>query len=156
LPPEFAYVLRTRERFMKLAVRPTTPNMPSISSLSLAQDEGQVDMRYNDIQALLICWENANTVFHTQREQLDNVLKKQYIKTKPFNIPFGKPNKDLGDEIQKFKDNYDKEQNLLIVYYGGHGIEHKRKLIFMWLAKQQFVFFERWPPLTISVKLCRQ
>lgn len=88
---------------------------------------------YEDVQVLLICWENAIETFKDQRMQLERVLQSYYnFGTKPIDIPKNKPDKFLGDEIHEFMGAHDKEQNLLIVYYGGHGAIKEGQLILKW------------------------
>ncbi|KID66892.1 uncharacterized protein G6M90_00g070620 [Metarhizium brunneum] len=78
--------------------------------------------RYEDVQALLICWKDAIQTFKDQRTDLQRVLTSPYnFGTEAIDIPSTDPEKYLDDEIRKFRDAHDKEQNLLVVYYGGHG-----------------------------------
>lgn len=78
--------------------------------------------RYEDVQALLICWKDAIKTFKDQRTDLQRVLRSPYnFGTEAIDIPSIDPEKYLDDEIRKFRDAHDKEQNLLVVYYGGHG-----------------------------------
>lgn len=115
------------------------PHLVFVHPLSDSQNEGLDGMRkYEDVQALLICWKSATSTFLEQRKGLEGVLKSPYrFGTTPFNIPLeDDPLDSLTDEIRKFKKTHNKEQNLLIVYYGGHGIiGEKGDLILKWLAK---------------------
>ncbi|KAL7958637.1 putative subtilisin [Trichoderma compactum] len=84
--------------------------------------ERQTMRRYNDIQALLICWKDANKTFSNQRSKLKTVLNENYnFRTSSIDIPQTDPNQFLRDEICSFLRTHDKSSNLLIVYYGGHG-----------------------------------
>ncbi|KID97184.1 Peptidase C14, caspase catalytic, partial [Metarhizium majus ARSEF 297] len=75
-----------------------------------------------DVQALLICWKDAIKTFKDRRTDLQRVLRSPYnFGAEAIDIPSTDPEKYLDDEIRKFRDAHDKEQNLLVVYYGGHG-----------------------------------
>ncbi|KID88985.1 Peptidase S8/S53, subtilisin/kexin/sedolisin [Metarhizium guizhouense ARSEF 977] len=78
--------------------------------------------RYEDVQALLICWKDATKTFQDQRTELQRVLRSPYnFGAEAIDIPSADPEKYLEDNIRKFREAHDKEQNLLLVYYGGHG-----------------------------------
>ncbi|KAI0444182.1 putative subtilisin [Xylaria telfairii] len=84
---------------------------------------------YQDIYVLLICWEKAIAEFANQREKLHEVLANLYgFEIELINIPSERPDRFLIDKINKAKDKYDKEGNLLIFYYGGHGVTEKGQL----------------------------
>lgn len=91
---------------------------------------------YEDVQVLLICWANAIGTFKDQRMQLEEVLQSPYnFGTKSIDIPNDNPDQFLEDEIRGFMRTHDKEQNLLIVYYGGHGALSEGHLILKWSEK---------------------
>ncbi|KAF4628967.1 hypothetical protein G7Y89_g9181 [Cudoniella acicularis] len=105
--------------------------------------------KYEDVQALLICWETVTSTFLKQREGLEDVLKSPYrFGTTPFNIPLeNDPFDSLTDEIRNFKKIHNKEQNLLIIYYGDHGIiGEKGDLILKCYSGEKLIFGEyvRW------------
>lgn len=77
---------------------------------------------YQETHVLLVCWTDAQLEFVSQRERLFNVLNKTYkFHVKSIDLPSVKPNRFLFDEIDELKE-HDQEGNLLIFYYGGHGV----------------------------------
>ncbi|KAI0192357.1 hypothetical protein EV127DRAFT_406884 [Xylaria flabelliformis] len=84
---------------------------------------------YKNILVLLVCWEKATEEFARQREKLREVLANlNGFEIELIDIPSQCADRFLIDQIYKFKNSYDKEGNLLIVYYGGHGVTEKGHL----------------------------
>lgn len=87
--------------------------------------------RYDNVQALMICWEGQSiSTFRRQRNELKNVFEEKYnFSGTELDIPQQggeqaqqDPQVYLLKHLQDFKTLYNKKGNLLIVYYGGHGI----------------------------------
>ncbi|KAG8417530.1 hypothetical protein J3458_005027 [Metarhizium acridum] len=78
--------------------------------------------RYEDVKALLICWNNATIIFKNQRTELQRVSRSPYkFGAEAIDFPSTDPEKYLEDETRKFREAHDKEKDMLLVYYGGHG-----------------------------------
>ena len=92
--------------------------------------------RYKDVQVLLICWADARKTFSDQRGKLETALVEHYsFHTTVLDIPSTDPDQFLIDKIRDFMRSYDKDGNLLIVYYGGHGGIEEGQLIWKWLVE---------------------
>lgn len=105
--------------------------------------------RYKDVQALLICWKDALNTFSTQREALDNALKEHYgFETIILDIPPKDPDQFLNDNISSFMRSHDKDRNLLIIYYGGHGGIVEGQLVLKWLVSYFVRCLDRYALLT--------
>ena len=89
---------------------------------------------YDDVRALLICWKRAQpTTFKHQRAALEKVLKTPYqFGTLPIDIPNQQPYDFLITHVGDFNRSYNKDNTLLILYYGGHGDVHDGELVLKW------------------------
>ncbi|MCJ1285109.1 hypothetical protein MMC26_004447 [Xylographa opegraphella] len=81
---------------------------------------------YDGVYVLLLRWEDDDLQTHTEVAKLDEVFQRLYhYKTQCECIPSKDPKKFLQEKVMDFRREYDKEDenNLLIVYYGGHGVK---------------------------------
>ncbi|MCJ1437723.1 hypothetical protein MMC27_007110 [Xylographa pallens] len=98
---------------------------------------------YDGVYVLLLRWADDDLGTHTEVTALDKVFRQLYhYKTQCELIPSKDPKKFLQEKVMDFRRDYDKEDenNLLIVYYGGHGVEpggSKPKNHSVWAANQK-------------------
>ena len=91
--------------------------------------------RYNKVQVLLISWEDDDLNVEIEIKELQKVLWDFYqFPAEHWKIPsHDGPHGQLGDKVRDFQKLHDKEDSLLIVYYGGHGyLDKNRQLIWLW------------------------
>ena len=94
--------------------------------------------RYKDVRVLLLSWQDSNVAGHVNflGELLD--LKKVFedlyhYKCEEWRIPSKKPHRELDDKLGQFIKEFDAQETLLIVYYGGHGgMNEDRTSIWTW------------------------
>ncbi|KAI9694723.1 MAG: hypothetical protein M1822_000339 [Bathelium mastoideum] len=78
--------------------------------------------RYDNVYVLLLRWEDDDLGTQTELDALKVVFEKVYgYSTEEYLIPSHKPAQQLEWKLINFRQAYDAEQNLLILYYGGHG-----------------------------------
>ncbi|EFY93777.1 hypothetical protein MAC_00268 [Metarhizium acridum CQMa 102] len=71
--------------------------------------------RYEDVKALLICWNNATIIFKNQRTELQRVSRSPYkFGAEAIDFPSTDPEKYLEDETRKFREAHDKEKDMLL------------------------------------------
>ena len=77
--------------------------------------------RYTGVFVLLLSWEDDNLGVTSEINELKDVFNQRYnFKTEEWKIPSNRSHNKLGRRLLEFLDHEGKE-NLLIVYYGGHG-----------------------------------
>ena len=98
----------------------------------------EIPPRYNDTFVLLLQWEDDDLGTETEVNDLEKVFEDVYhYTTERFRIPSGDPTNQLEYKLNDFRKAYDNGTNLLIIYYGGHGLlEHRfnRPGRSIWLA----------------------
>jgi hypothetical protein len=78
------------------------------------------DIRYTNVQVLLLSWEDDDLGVSAEIEPLKRLFKERYyFSVEEYKIPSIKPDPALTRRVLKFLDHDDKE-TLLILYYGGH------------------------------------
>jgi hypothetical protein len=90
---------------------------------------------YTDVQVLLLSWKEAvEPDFKAQLKELKEAFEDEYnYHTTTWEIPSVEPSGFLDAKIRAFREIHDRKNNLLIVYYGGHGqIDTQRFLIWRW------------------------
>lgn len=89
---------------------------------------------YKDVYVLLIFWKDARPNFSEPVSKLEAVFRKHYnFKTETLPITLDEePDKLVGDKLSSFIDSYDSKENLLIIFYGGHGKVIGDGLIWKW------------------------
>lgn len=75
------------------------------------------------IHVLLLLWEEDDLDLHTHVRDLQLLFTGDcnFTTTQTFNIPSAKPYKSLSIELHEWIAKSSKKENLLIVYYNGHG-----------------------------------
>jgi hypothetical protein len=88
---------------------------------------------YDAVKVLMICWKDSVEVeFERQLKALEKEFKEYKFNVDPrYEIPSENPHRRLDLRLHEFL-KYDGEGTLLIIYYGGHGINNKDKN-HMWL-----------------------
>ena len=93
--------------------------------------------RYSAVHVLLLSWEDDDLKVNVEVDQLQNTFEKWYgFNVSNKKIPSEKAHSALGRVIRDFSERLGQGDNLLIVYYGGHGyLNESRQPI--WLCNQQ-------------------
>ena len=88
---------------------------------------------YAAVKVLMICWEHPDErEFETQLKALEKELREyKFDVDPPFKIPTKNPQRQLDQRMHKFLE-YESNETLLVIYYGGHGINNQDKN-HMWL-----------------------
>ncbi|KAL8791586.1 MAG: hypothetical protein Q9195_005850 [Heterodermia aff. obscurata] len=78
--------------------------------------------RYKEVHALLLSWEDDNLGVVDEVKELGDVFRSLYgFTTETWKIPSKRSHNSLAAKILGFLDDHESKDNLLIVYYGGHG-----------------------------------
>ena len=91
--------------------------------------------RYQEVHVLLLSWEDDDLGVVDEVVELEDVFRKDYgcQTVERWEIPSLKPYSNLEDKLYLFKKNYSSSDNLLIVYYAGHGyLDYSR--LWKWAA----------------------
>ena len=79
--------------------------------------------RYDAVYVLLVSWEDDELGTITEMDDLDKLFRETYhYTTERRTIPSIKPYNSLEVTIVNFRNKFDSLDNLLIFYYGGHGV----------------------------------
>lgn len=77
---------------------------------------------YTKILALLLCWEDEQDGVWGEITDLQSVFVRHFnFEADIYRIPSKNPESNLLDKIEELKEKAEKEESLVIVYYGGHG-----------------------------------
>ena len=91
--------------------------------------------RYKEVHVLLLNWEDDDLGVFREVVELEDVFRKDYgcRTVERWEIPSLKPYSNLEDKLYLFRKNYSSSDNLLIVYYAGHGyLDYSR--LWKWAA----------------------
>lgn len=78
--------------------------------------------RYREVHVLLLSWEEDNLGVIGELTELQTVFKDMYrFDTETWKIPNRKSHNSLVSRMTRFLDDFEADDNLLVVYYGGHG-----------------------------------
>jgi hypothetical protein len=82
----------------------------------------------------LIRWEDDDLDVQTEVDELFNIFEDCYnFTTEVLKIPSRSAHLQLMLMVAEFVEDYDSSENLIIVYYGGHGsINNARQATWMW------------------------
>lgn len=90
--------------------------------------------RYKEVHALLLSWEDDNLGVVDEVTELEDVFRNCYrFETEAWKIPSKRSHNSLAAKIIAFVDDYESKDNLLVVYYGGHGeMNDDRQCVWSW------------------------
>ena len=90
--------------------------------------------RYKEVHTLLLSWEDDNLGVVDEVNELEDVFRRLYgFETEAWRIPSKRSHNSLAAKIIGFLDDYESKDNLLIVYYGGHGeMNDDRQCVWSW------------------------
>ncbi|KAK0516424.1 hypothetical protein JMJ35_001027 [Cladonia borealis] len=78
--------------------------------------------RYKEVHVLLLSWEDDRLGVTKEINELRSVLDQTYhYHTEEWKIPSRRSHNSLIRRLTDFLDDYESKENLLLVYYGGHG-----------------------------------
>ena len=81
--------------------------------------------RYSDVHVLLVRWEDDDLGTEKELDDLEDVLRNVYCySTERYLIPSDDSMTQLEYRLNDFRKAYDSKTTLLILYYGGHGIQN--------------------------------
>lgn len=90
-------------------------------------DTRDLSIPYKIVNVLLICWEDTTQhEFENQLDTLASEFKKFNFCVRKYKIASKRPQQKLNRELLSFLDN-DQDDTLLIIYYGGHGLNNGDK-----------------------------
>ena len=95
---------------------------------------GPSSSRYHDVHALLLSWEEDDLGVIDEISQLNVVLENNYhYETAQWKIPNTRSHNSLASRLTTFLNEHESKDNLLIVYYGGHGyMNDSRQCVWSW------------------------
>ncbi len=78
---------------------------------------------YKEVHVLLLSWEDDDLGVNDEVVELEEVFRKDYCyhTVRKWEIPSLKPYSTLEDELYRFRKDHSLKDNLLIIYYAGHG-----------------------------------
>lgn len=90
--------------------------------------------RYAAMHVLLLSWENDDLGVMTELLELRNVFETYYsFNTQEWKIPSDESHNSLAFRCIEFLKDFGSPENLLIVYYGGHGLMNDdRQCVWSW------------------------
>ena len=78
--------------------------------------------RYTSVAVLLLYWKETDLKIHDELQALEDLLQDTFnYRVERCAIPSEKPQYLLGHALNTFLEKYGTSDNLVIVYYGGHG-----------------------------------
>ncbi|CAF3502709.1 unnamed protein product [Fusarium graminearum] len=83
--------------------------------------------RYNDVQVLLIQWDEDELQVEGELNELRRVFNLYGFTTTKFRIPTSNSHRKLNQKVLSFVEEHENEDALLVIYYGGHGIINKAR-----------------------------
>ena len=92
--------------------------------------------RYKEVHVLLLSWEGDNLGVIEEVIELEGLFRNTYhFETEGWRIPSKRSHNSLAAKILGFLDDYESKDNLLVVYYGGHGeMNDDRQCVWLWLV----------------------
>lgn len=90
--------------------------------------------RYKEVHVLLLSWEDDNPGVVNEIGELYEVFRQIYhFEVEGWRIPSERSHNTLAAKLLGFLDDYESQENLLIVYYGGHGsMNDDRQCVWSW------------------------
>jgi len=95
----------------------------AIDAIRLGSNEG----RYKEAHVLFLSWEEDNIGVKQEINDLRSVFSRFYrYQTHEYEINSQKPGRDTQSKVASFLSENDSHDNLLILYYAGHGIPSRQ------------------------------
>lgn len=90
--------------------------------------------RYKEVHVLLLSWEEDNLGVIKELTELRDVFENLYrFQTETWNIPTLESHNALAFRMMQFLNDFKADDNLLVVYYGGHGgMNDDRQCVWSW------------------------
>lgn len=83
---------------------------------------------YLGVHVLALSWEGCDVAFENDLSQVTLLFQESFnYDVYPYKIPSNRSQSKLNCHIANFIEEYGRDGNLIIVYYGGHGGYHKSK-----------------------------
>jgi len=113
-----------------------------LNSAATAAFPNQGVSRYKEIHALLLSWEDDSLGVLNEIGELDDVLRQIYhFEVERWKIPSKRSHNTLAAKLLAFLDDYESKENLLLVYYGGHGsMNDDRQCVWSWYVHSARAF----------------
>lgn len=90
---------------------------------------------YTSVHVLLLRWVEDDLNVQEELTSLKRVFEHQFrFATEQWDIPSQNPTRALQTRLYDFQDAHQSENELLIVYYGGHGDADRRRGRSIWTA----------------------
>lgn len=95
---------------------------------------GRAKCRYKQVHVLLLSWEADDLGVAKEIAELQDVFENIYhYEVEFWKIPSNRSHNSLNRRLTNFIDDYEGEDSLLIVYYGGHGyMNDDRQCVWSW------------------------
>lgn len=108
----------------------------TLTRAAAAAFPNQGKTRYRNVYVLLLCWEEDNLGVAVELQELDEVLSQTYhFQTQAWRIPSANAHNALAFQLMDFLRNHDDRENLLMIYYGGHGeMNDDRQCVWSWFV----------------------
>ena len=105
-----------------------------LNSAAAAAFPNQGSSRYKAVHALLLTWEDDNLGVINEVDELEVVFRQTYhFKVEKWKIPSKRPHNTLAAKLLGFLEDFESKDNLLIIYYGGHGsMNDDRQCVWSW------------------------
>ncbi|KAL8776403.1 MAG: hypothetical protein Q9203_003400 [Teloschistes exilis] len=94
----------------------------NLTKAAAAAFPNQGKTRYHNVYVLLLCWEEDNLGVAVELQELGEVFSQTYhFQTEAWKIPSTNSHNALAFRMMEFLRDHDDRENLLMIYYGGHG-----------------------------------
>lgn len=105
-----------------------------LNDAATAAFPNQGSSRYKEVHALLLSWEDDNLGVINEVHELSDVFRRTYdFEVEEWKIPSKRPHNTLASKVLGFLDEFESKDNLLIIYYGGHGsMNDDRQCVWSW------------------------
>lgn len=113
----------------------------AVSAAAAAAFPNRTRSRYNEVRVLLLSWEEDNLGVISEIVELQSVFEDEYrFQTETWRIPSRRSHSSLLSRMVKFMDEFEANDILLIIYYGGHGgMNENRQCVLSWYATKPFL-----------------
>ena len=93
-----------------------------------------ISVRYKAVHVLLLSWVNDDLGVFKEISELDSTFTSIYgCETEQWRILSTRSHNSLAKQLTGFLERYENEENLLIVYFGGHGrMGDNRQCVWSW------------------------